>query len=168
MTLLTKHVEAHVREARGSTKSRNPTASRTRKRKADVEPIPAASESGDDDFEKMEIDQEDDLERGLTPDKSDLDATEDEDEDDLGSVGNTHGQAAGLGSKGKVIEVAKDKDGVSATRKATPPPPRVLPFAEKPKVKESSKGNFPDRPKVATTNDSDESETAGETDDDEL
>ena len=61
-----------------------------------------------------------------TPEKSDLDATEDEDEDlDAASVAQR--VRSGLGAKGKVIEGGADA-ATEASKPASPPPRRELPF----------------------------------------
>lgn len=76
------------------------------------------SDSEDSGFDNIAVE-----EPGLaTPDRSDLDATEDENED-LDATSPPQPTKSGVGNKGKVIEVAK------ADRKsAEPPPRRDLPF----------------------------------------
>ena len=60
-----------------------------------------------------------------TPDKSDLDATEDKAEDNLDPAPATQPKKYGIGSIGKAIEMAKKQsEAKSQSTKATPPPLR--------------------------------------------
>ena len=61
-----------------------------------------------------------------TPDKSDLDATEDED-DDPDAAGPSQPFKSGVGAKGKIIEEAGN-NAVEAPEPPSPPPRRELPF----------------------------------------
>jgi len=111
-TLLAKHICA----SRSPSASAAPSSSRPNKRKQKSEVV--SSDSEDSGFEKMAVD-----EPGLvTPDKSDLDATEDED-DDLDTTSPP--KKSGIGNKGKVIETAK-----ADTKPDEPPPRRELPFGK--------------------------------------
>ena len=79
----------------------------------------------------------DDNIEATTPDKSDLDATEDEaeedDDDDLDAVAPSQSTRSGQGAKGKAIETATaPKQPAEIARSATPPPRRELPFAQRP------------------------------------
>jgi len=165
-----------VRDGRGSIKSRKPAASRSSKRKANVQAATAASESDDDGFETMDVDngeeaeeEQDEVEHAPTPDKSDLDGIEDEDDGNLDPVHTAQPTQSGIGSKGKAIEVVKEHDAArSRAKKASPPPLRELPFARKPGAKEVPKEDRPGSSKAEAPNDGDGVETEGETDDDEL
>ncbi|KAI9873808.1 MAG: hypothetical protein M1830_010587 [Pleopsidium flavum] len=165
-----------VRDARGSTKSREPAASRSGKRKKNVQAVAAALDSDGDVFEEMDVvknkkadSEQDEAERASTPNKSDLDATEDEDDLDLDPVYTAQPIESGIGSKGKAIEVVKEHDAERSTaKKASPPPRRDLPFAQQPRAKGVSKEDQPRSPKSEAPNNEDGVETEGETDDDEL
>ncbi|MCJ1244309.1 hypothetical protein MMC30_001507 [Trapelia coarctata] len=110
----------HVRAARSPSASAAPASSRPSKRKQNCEVISSPSDSEDSGFEKMAVG-----EPGLaTPDKSDLDATEDEDED-LDATSHPRPTMSGVGNKGRVIETAK-----ADTKPDEPPPRRELPFAK--------------------------------------
>jgi len=150
--------------------------SRPGKRKADVEPVAASSGSDEDAFERMDLDKDKAAEaeheesgQASTPDKSDLDATEDKVEDNLDPAPATQPKKYGIGSIGKAIEMAKKQsEAKSQSTKATPPPLRELPFTQKPTAREALEE---DQRHISTTeaqNAAEEEETEGETDDDEL
>ncbi|KAI9703106.1 MAG: hypothetical protein M1820_005978 [Bogoriella megaspora] len=118
-----------VHESRQGGAHRKATPSRKGKRKADAQPTEEAKKdaTGETDVEEQEdvasLDDED--MRQATPEKSDLDATEDDEgsEDEFGAMPCTfQRKAQGVGSKGKAMETitAQDDD--------VPPPRRVLPF----------------------------------------
>lgn len=116
--VLTDTSAKHVRATRSPSASAAPASSRPNKRKQKPEVVSSPSDSEDSGFEKMAVD-----EAGLaTPDKSDLDATEDEDED-FDTSPPSRPTKSGVGNKGKVIETAK-----SGTKPDEPPPRRELPF----------------------------------------
>ena len=174
--MLTGDLAEPVRDGRRSRGSRKAASSRPGKRKADAEPVAAGSESDEDDFERMDLDknkvaeeQLEDPEGAATPDKSDLDATEDEDEDDLDPVRPVQSTKSGIGSKGKAIEVVKKQDGAgSQSTKASPPPRRELPFNQRRAGGEAAKEDPPNQSTTEPQNAIDEEATEGETDDDEL
>lgn len=167
-----------MRETRRSSGPRKAASSRPSKRKADVEPLAAGAGSDEEDFEKMDLDkdksaeeEQEDPDRASTPDKSDLDATEDEveDEDDLDPEPVIQPKKSGVGSKGKVIDVAKKNgEAKSQSAKASPPPRRELPFTQKRTTKEAPKEDPPNRPTTEAQDVVDGDDTEGETDDDEL
>lgn len=163
-------------DTRRSNGPRKAASSRPGKRKADIEPVEAGSDSDEDDFERMELDKnkpaEEEVEEpdpASTPDKSDQDATEDEDEDDLDPARTIQAIKSGTGSKGKAIEVAKKQgEAGSPSTKASPPPRRDLPFTQKRTVREAPKEDPLERPTAKTQYTAEEGDTEGETDDDEL
>lgn len=174
--LLTLCLAEHVRDTRDSNRSRKAASSRPGKRKADVEPVAASSGSDEDAFERMDLDKDKAAEeereisgQASTPERSDLDATEDEVEDNLDPAPATQPKKYGIGSIGKAIEMAKKQsEAKSQSTKATPPPQRELPFTQTSTAKGALKE---DPPHVSTTeaqNAAVESDTEGATDDDEL
>ncbi|KAI4127321.1 MAG: hypothetical protein LQ347_004652 [Umbilicaria vellea] len=121
---------AQVKAARTTSAARSPKPSRPSKRKAAATtPPPVSSDAEDSGFEAVTVDDKDqdpDLaaeEQPGTPDKSDLDATEDED-DDLDIAPPSQSLKPGLSTKGKILEGADSK----AAEPASPPPRRELPF----------------------------------------
>lgn len=138
-----------VKASRSTGPSRTPKPSRTSKRKAaTTTPPPASFDAEDTGFEAMTVDnndQESDLaaeDQPGTPDKSDLDATEDED-DDLDPAPVPQPPKSGVGAKGKIIEGAEN-NAVEAEEPASPPPRRQLPFkpleAPQPRPRADSSG----------------------------
>ncbi|KAA6409529.1 MAG: hypothetical protein FRX48_06140 [Lasallia pustulata] len=138
-----------VKASRSTGPSRTPKPSRTSKRKAaTTAPPPASSDAEDTGFEAMTVDNNDqgsDLaaeDQPGTPDKSDLDATEDED-DDLDPAPVPQPPKSGVGAKGKIIEGAEN-NAVEAEEPASPPPRRELPFkpleAPQPRPRADSSG----------------------------
>lgn len=159
--VLIGYAAAWIKSARGSTKSRKPASSGANKRKAEAEANEAASES-DEGFEKMDIVDDNgaeveliEQERESTPDKSDVDATDDEEDSILDSVAAPRSKYSGLNSTTKASATETAKTPGTQIKTASPPPPRELPFIRKPGVAE-------------VANNDDEVETEGETDDDEL
>lgn len=113
---LTISLAKHIRASRSPSAPAAPTSSRPNKRKHNSEVV--SSDSEDSGFEKMAVDKPE----LATPEKSDLDATEDED-DDLDTTSPP--KKSGIGNKGKVIETAK-----ADTKPDEPPPRRELPFGK--------------------------------------
>lgn len=121
---------AQVKASRATGPSRTPKPSRSSKRKAAATtPPPASPDAEDSAFEAMAVndkDQDPDLaaeDQPGTPDKSDLEATEDED-DDLDAAAPSQPLKSGVGAKGKILEGSGGK----AAEPASPPPRRELPF----------------------------------------
>lgn len=128
-----------VQNAREGAGKRKPASSRTSKRKAE-DSVPAV-EDGDEidegttrrvDEVDAEIEEEkiEELERAMTPDKSDLDETEDEASEDEGfapAPEPSQRSLRGVGSKGKAIETSARS--APSKKDAVPPPRRELPFA---------------------------------------
>lgn len=109
-----------------------------------------------------------DVEQAPTPDKSDLDATED-DADASDTTSHFQPTKSGVGSKGKSIEIAKAEDNTRSREKASSPPPRrPLPFTERSTAKAHDNVKAPTGSVTQEKTDADESETEGATDDDEL
>ncbi|KAI9722390.1 MAG: hypothetical protein M1812_001862 [Candelaria pacifica] len=151
---------AQVQEARGSSGSRKVEQSRQGKRKANGAAIDEDEESDDDGFEDMNVDGQgfkgvrDQMGREETPDKSDLDESEDEAEED-------HPVPAGVGAKGRAIETVKQKEPTTKSQESSSPPPRrELPFANQNQEQTPPK-------KTPLIRDM-EGESDEETDDDEL
>lgn len=142
--------------------------SRQGKRKANGAGIDEDLGSEGNGFEDMDIDGEggkaapDALDREETPDKSDLDETEDEAIDNNDNSTNTLRQVeSGVGANGKAIETVKQKEPTAKPPEMTSPPPRrELPFAKKDQGQTVPKKTLPIRDK--------EGESDEETDDDEL
>lgn len=159
---------ARVQEARGSSGPRKSVQSRQGKRKANGAGIDEDVGSEEDGFEDMDVDGEggkavpDALGREETPDKSDLDETEDEAVDDNDTSPSTLRQVeSGVGAKGKAIETVKQKEPTAKPPEITSPPPRrELPFTKKDQGQTAPKDTLPIRDK--------EGESDDETDDDEL
>ncbi len=108
---------AKIENARKSSTSHTPTASRAGKRKA-KDAAPASESSEDESFERKaqtQKEESDGSERGNTPEASDQDATEDESDDDLDSAPRPD----------SVPDRGKEKVNVETDK---PPPSRELPF----------------------------------------
>ena len=169
------YIADRVQDARSSRAPREVAPSRTSKRKARAKPVAASSASDGDDFETMDISMEknagvqlDNEEQVSTPDKSDLDATEDEDEA-VDTVANAPMTQSGIGSKGKVMDVAKKEDEASSkSKRASPPPRRELPFSQAGTAKGPRTEDLPHTSRAKPEGNTDDEETEGETDDDEL
>lgn len=164
---------AAVKQTRGTTKRdtrpRKAGPSRASKRKAAVKTPVIDSESEldkpsrmdvDDDDAEAKLEGEEEIAEPATPERSDLDTTEDEDDDDLDAIPASRPAKTDLGSKGKAIETATQSQSSQRQKNPEAPPPRrELPFTrgqEKQPVKK-----VPARP----VQDDDETTT---TDDDEL
>ena len=166
----------HVRDSRRSNGPRKATSTRPGKRKADVDAITAGSDSDGDDFERMDLDkpkaveeEQEDVDGASTPEKSHLDATDDEDEVDLDPAPAIQPSESGIGSKGKAIEVAKKQaDASSQSKEAGPPPRRELPFTQQRTAREALKKDPPNLSTPEAQSATEEQDTEGETDDDEL
>ena len=117
--MLKRVTAIQVRASRNSSIPSTAAPSRPNKRKAKAEPIEPSSDSEESGFGKMEID-----EGRVTPEKSDLDATEDDD-DDLDNEGPVQPVERGIGRKGKVMEAEDADRGMDE-----PPPRRELPFGK--------------------------------------
>lgn len=125
--------------AREGTGKRRPASSRPSKRKAkDSVPVVEDEEEIDEDtamrMDEIEAEAEqekvEELERAMTPEKSDLDETEDEASEDEGFAPAPEASPRplrGVGSKGKIIETTARW--AAPREDEAPPPRRELPFA---------------------------------------
>ncbi len=150
---------AQVQQARQTQSTRSPRSSRSTKRKAEGKsPHATDTDSEDTAFEKEPaMEAKSDAEKE-TPPHSDLDATDDEDDDDLNSVPLPDTAT----SKGRVMESQPNRGSNSQKGSPTPPsPPRQLRFATDKKVATAESQSPPIAPTDGQTDDS-------ETSDDEL
>ena len=153
---------SETRDGSGSGRGRKAAASRKGKRKANGVAEPAPDDVLADDETATE--DEGDLDRQQdTPQQSDRDATEDEDSDASGfeaAPAPSQASRRGVGSKGKALEVAKEKakgGKVKEVEAGEPPPRRELPFAKKGGEKaEEPKKVAPPPPKAAAEEDEDD------------
>lgn len=151
---------AQVRQARQMKPTRSPRASRPAKRKTEGKSPPATdTDSEDTAFEEgPPVEAKSDAEQE-TPPHSDLDATDDEDDNaEISSARQPHTAT----SKGRMMENQPNKDSSSQMGSPTlPPPPRQLPFTTDKKVAAAKSQSSPIVPRDGQMDDS-------ETSDDEL
>jgi len=150
---------AQVQQARQTQSTRPPRSSRSTKRTAEGKsPHATDTDSEDTAFEKEPaMEAKSDAEKE-TPPHSDLNATDDEDDDDLNSVPLPDTAT----SKGRVMESQPNRGSSSQKGSPTPPPPpRQLRFATDKKVATAKSQSPPIAPTDGQTDDS-------ETSDDEL
>lgn len=165
---------AAVEQARGSTRCTRPRKagpSRTSKRKANGKAPTTDSEPEVEEASHMEVDedaagpkQEEDEEEPATPDRSDLDETEDEDNEGFDAVPASRPTKVGVGSKGKAVEtVTGEKSSQGNQGPGTLPPRRELPFSKRQQGKQPAAERVKKPPVTAASDEEDET-----TDDDEL
>lgn len=165
---------AAVEQARGSTRRTRPRKagpSRTSKRKANGKAPTTDSEPEVEEASHMEVDedaagpkQEESEEEPATPDRSDLDETEDEDDEGFNAVPASRPTKAGVGSKGKAVEtVTGEKSSQGNQGPGTLPPRRELPFSKRQQGKQPAAERVKKPPVTAASDEEDET-----TDDDEL
>jgi len=75
-------------------------------------------------------DREEELAEAVTPEKSDYDETEDEEEDAFDAAPPSQPRKSGVGSKGKAIETVTHEQPKSPESPELPPPREELPFAK--------------------------------------
>ncbi|KAJ9666095.1 hypothetical protein H2201_003773 [Coniosporium apollinis] len=144
---VTPAAAAEVQQPKETSKGRKAGPSRTSKRKAKEKPTAAVSESEDDKMRIEEEHAEETREEEAMPEAVTPDRTETETEDEDGFAAPPASQpsqsaTAGVGSKGKAIEVAVTKEKEQATPEL-PPPRRALPFANKKLQKQPDKAAQP-------------------------
>ncbi|KAI9735138.1 MAG: hypothetical protein M1834_001726 [Cirrosporium novae-zelandiae] len=139
---------SQLKASRGHETAHDPLPSRSSKRKARKEPS-TPSTSDESDFETMDVDRrddnnssnnnrqaenvtEDDSDGPSTPDKSDLDTTEDEDEDEgLDRKAVFKFKNPDVKQKGKAISPTISREKKNQANTESIPPRRELPFARR-------------------------------------
>ncbi|KAL8965786.1 MAG: hypothetical protein Q9197_006330 [Variospora fuerteventurae] len=156
-----------ARQLHATAAGRDPEPSRKGKRKASASAGAAASDEDDDEddddgFEDRaaKVEDEGPDSEAVTPEHSDLDATEDEEVEEEEADGK---DLAPVSAKGKAIEAAGTNGGVGAVENMELPPRRELPF-QKDDVREKSPADHTGKHQDQDTAMADDDET----DDDEL
>ncbi|KAL8649307.1 MAG: hypothetical protein Q9210_004476 [Variospora velana] len=147
-----------ARQLHAAASGRDPEPSRKGKRKASASAAAAASDEDDEDDDGFEdrgvkVEDEGPDSEDVTPEHSDLDATEDEEADGEDLVP--------VSAKGKVMEAVGTNGGVGAVEDMELPPRRELPF-NKEDVREKTPADHTGKDQDTAMADDDE------TDDDEL
>ncbi|OCK80354.1 hypothetical protein K432DRAFT_45477 [Lepidopterella palustris CBS 459.81] len=169
-----KAAATNIQAVREETTSRKAAPSRASKRKANGKAPVALPESSEDEFEKMQVDEEDvtakqdqeeDTPGAVTPDRVTDDETEDEDDIDIVAAPSSAAQppASKTAAKGKAVETTSQRVNERQTQ-VVPPPRRELPFG---RAGTRSKPE-PMEQKPLPAPDDDETANDDETEDDEL
>lgn len=167
---------AAVDHARGTTRRNQPrkaAPSRANKRKANEKTPVVDSESDVGEGSRMQIDdddagakqEEEEFAEAATPEKSDLDETEDEDDEGFDAVPASRPTKTGVGAKGKAVETATQSQSPQSEKTSESlPPRRELPFTKKQSKQQSPKKPV-EKPQATVPQVGEDDET---TDDDEL